>query len=251
VVVVCGARGGVGSTTIAVALAHELSGVTKGHVSLLDLHLQNGSTAVMMGGRPGQGLRIALEDPTRADALFLERTAFDVNERLRLVAAEEGFEITPELNEAGVARVLELLRQKSNYVVVDLPVPPPRPMMRVLAVARQVVIVLKPDVTGLRDAKALRRLVIAATGSDPVITVVNCSNEPGALSPALIREGLGTKPDATIPHLGKGMVQALNLGVPAVKRVPALRKYLAPILREVAGIRPQGGRSVFSRMFAR
>ena len=167
VVVVCGARGGVGSTTIAVALAHELSRVTKGHVSLLDLHLQNGSTAVMMGGRPGQGLRIALEDPTRADALFLERTAFDVNERLRLVAAEEGFEITPDLNEAGVARVLELLRQKSNYVVVDLPVPPPRPMVRVLAVARQVVIVLKPDVTGLRDAKALRRLVIAATGSDP------------------------------------------------------------------------------------
>ena len=59
VVVVCGARGGVGSTTIAVALAHELSRVTKGHVSLLDPHLQNGSTTVMMGGRPGQGLRIA------------------------------------------------------------------------------------------------------------------------------------------------------------------------------------------------
>jgi pilus assembly protein CpaE len=251
VVVVCGARGGVGSTTIAVALAHELSRVTKGHVSLLDLHLQNGSTAVMMGGRPGPGLRIALEDPTRADALFLERTAFDVNERLRLVAAEEGFEITPELNEAGVVRVLELLRQKSNYVVVDLPVPPPRPMVRVFAVARQVVVVLKPDVTGLRDAKAVRRLVIAATGSDRVITVVNRSNEPGALSPALIREGLGTKPDATIPDLGKGMVQALNLGVPAVKRVPALRKYLAPILREVAGIRPNGARSLFSRMFAR
>ena len=251
VVVVCGARGGVGSTTIAVALAHELSRITKGHVSLLDLHVQNGSTAVMMGGRPGQGLRIALEDPTRADALFLERTAFDVNERLRLVAAEEGFEITPELSEAGVGRVLELLRQKSNYVVVDLPIPPPRPMLRVLAVARQVVVVLKPDVTGLRDAKAVRRLVIAATGSDRVVTVVNRSNEPGALSLALIREGLGTKPDATIPDLGKGMVQALNLGVPAVKHVPALRKYLAAILLEVAGIRPKGVRGVFSRMFAR
>ena len=251
VVVVCGARGGVGSTTIAVALAHELSRITKGHVSLLDLHVQNGSTAVMMGGRPGQGLRIALEDPTRADALFLERTAFDVNERLRLVAAEEGFEITPELSEAGVGRVLELLRRKSNYVVVDLPIPPPRPMLRVLAVARQVVVVLKPDVTGLRDAKAVRRLVIAATGSDRVVTVVNRSNEPGALSLALIREGLGTKPDATIPDLGKGMVQALNLGVPAVKHVPALRKYLAAILLEVAGIRPKGVRGVFSRMFAR
>ena len=177
-VVVCGARGGVGSTTIAVALAHELSRVTKGHVSLLDLHLQNGSTAVMVGGRPGQGLRIALEDPTRADALFLERTAFDVNERLRLVAAEEGFEITPDVSEAGVARVLELLRQKSNYVVVDLPFPTPRPMVRVFAVARQVVVVLKPDVTGLRDARpAPPRHCRCRVRS--VITVVNRSNEPG------------------------------------------------------------------------
>jgi pilus assembly protein CpaE len=251
VVVVCGARGGVGGTTIAVSLALELSRVTKGHVALLDLHLQNGSTAVMLGGRPGQGLRIALEDPTRADALFLERTAFNVNERLRLVAAEEGFEITPELSETGVARVLELLRQKSNYVVVDLPIPPPRPMLRVLAVARQVVVVLRPDVTGLRDAKAVRRLVIAATGSDRVLTVVNRGNEPGALSSALIREGLGTTPDATIPDLGKGMLQAVNLGVPATKRVPALRKYLAPIVREVAGIRPHAARGMLSRMFAR
>ena len=250
-VVVCGARGGVGSTTIAVALALELSRVTKGHVSLLDLHLQNGSTAVMLGGRPGQGLRIALEDPTRADALFLERTAFNVNDRLRLVASEEGFEITPELSEMGVARVVELLRQKSNYVVVDLPIPPPRPMACVFAVARQVVVVLKPDVTGLRDAKAVRRLVIAATGSDRVVTVVNHSNQPGALSPALIREGLGMAPDVTIPDLGKGMVQASNLGVAAVKRMPTLRKHLAPIVREVAGIRSHRVRGILSRVFAR
>jgi pilus assembly protein CpaE len=251
VVVVCGARGGVGSSTIAVALALELSRLTKGHISLLDLHLQNGSTMVMVGGQPSQGLRIALEDPTRADALFLERTAFDVNERLRFVAAEEGFEITPELSEAGVARVLEVLRQKSNYVVVDLPIPPPRPMLRVLAVARQVVVVLKPDIIGLRDAKAVRRLVIAATGSDRVLTVVNCSNQPGALPRALIREGLGTNPDVVIPDLGKEMIQAVNLGVPAVKRVPALPKYLAPILREVAGMRPAGARAVLSRLRAR
>ena len=59
VIAVCGARGGVGATTIAVNLALELSSIAKGHVALLDLHLQNGSTTVMMGGRPGQGLRIA------------------------------------------------------------------------------------------------------------------------------------------------------------------------------------------------
>ena len=124
-------------------------------------------------------------------------------------------------------------------------------MLRVLTVARQVVVVLKPDVTGLRDAKAVRRLVIAATGSDRVVTVVNHGNQPGALSPALIREGLGMAPDVTIPDLGKGMAQASNLGVAAVKRIPALRKHLAPIVREVAGIRSHRVKGILSRVFAR
>ena len=89
VVAVCGARGGVGATTIAVSLALELSDVAKAHVALLDLHLQGGTAALMLSGRPGPGLRIALEDSERADSLFLERTAIAVDPRLRLIAAEE------------------------------------------------------------------------------------------------------------------------------------------------------------------
>ena len=53
VVAVCGARGGVGATTIAVSLALELSDVAKAHVALLDLHLQGGTAALMLSGRPG------------------------------------------------------------------------------------------------------------------------------------------------------------------------------------------------------
>jgi pilus assembly protein CpaE len=33
------------------------------------------------------------------------------------------------------------------------------------------------------------------------------------------------------------MLQALNIGVPARKRVPALRRHLAPLVREIAGVR--------------
>ena len=78
VVAVCGARGGVGATTIAVNTALELARLAKGHIALLDLHLQGGAAALMLSARPGPGLRIALEDPERADALFLERTAIAV-----------------------------------------------------------------------------------------------------------------------------------------------------------------------------
>src|SRR3954454_17508685 len=89
VISICGAQGGAGATTIAINLALQLAETTKAKVALLDLHLQGGETAVMLGVRPGPGLRIALENPMRADTLFLERAAIEVNERVCLIAADE------------------------------------------------------------------------------------------------------------------------------------------------------------------
>src|ERR1044072_3920108 len=87
VVAVCGAQGGSGATSITINLALQLAETTKAKVALLDLHLQDGEAAVMLGVQPGPGLRKALEDPMRADSLFLERAAIDVNDRVKLIAA--------------------------------------------------------------------------------------------------------------------------------------------------------------------
>ena len=97
VIAVCGARGGVGTTTIATNLALQLTAGTRGHVALLDLHLRQGTTALMLGVKPLGGLRTALEQPERADALFLDRVSVEINERMRLVAADESLDGTPRL----------------------------------------------------------------------------------------------------------------------------------------------------------
>ena len=101
--------------------------------------------------------------------------------------------------------------------------------------------------TGLRDARALRRLVTTVTGTDRVITVVNRNDAKGALPASLVKEGLGLAPEVTIPDLGVRMVQSINLGVPAVRRVPVLRRHLAPIVREVAGIRSTAKRGLVAK----
>ena len=89
VVAVCGASGGAGATTMAVSIALELAGEVKANVALLDLNLQHGAAALMLGARPGPGLRIALEEPDKADTLLLERTAIRIDQRMHLVAADE------------------------------------------------------------------------------------------------------------------------------------------------------------------
>jgi pilus assembly protein CpaE len=236
VVAVCGARGGVGATTVAVSLALELADIAKAHVALLDLHLQGGTAALMLSGRPGPGLRIALEDSERADSLFLERTAIAVEPRLRLIAAEEPLGAILQVSSGGVARVLDLLQRKFNYVVVDLPMPVPQEMNWAVVMARQVVVVMGPDVASLRDAQAIRQFVIGTTGSDRVVTVLNRNDAKGGLAASLIERGLGGKPDAVIPDLGRRMIEAVSLGVPALRRVPALGRHMAGLVREITGL---------------
>jgi RNA polymerase sigma factor (sigma-70 family) len=93
VVTVSSLRGGAGGTTVAVNLALHLAAVSRGHVALLDLNLHGGTSAMMLGLKPGTGLRTALEQPDRVDALLLERLATPVQDRVRLIAAEEPLEV--------------------------------------------------------------------------------------------------------------------------------------------------------------
>src|SRR3954467_3211061 len=248
VISICGAQGGAGATSIAINLALQLAETTKAKVALLDLHLQGGETAVMLGVRPGPGLRIALENPMRADTLFLERAAIEVNERVCLISADEKIDAQLDITEAGVRHVLGLLRQRFNYIVVDIPVPFPQSLHPVLTLSRQVLVLLEAEVTGLRNAHALRAAVTNIAGKDRVFTLLNRANRAGGLPRATIVKALGAQPDMVIPDLGKGMTQAVNLGIPALKHVRGLRRHLAPIVREIAGVSAQRN-GWFRRLF--
>ncbi len=85
-----------------------------------------------------------------------------------------------------------------------------------------------------------------------MITVLNRSDMPGGIERSLIEKAIGGKPDVIIPDLGRGMLEAINLGVPAVRRVPSLRRHLAPLVREIAGVKPgSGGRSWLRKILGR
>jgi pilus assembly protein CpaE len=252
VVAVCGASGGAGSTTIAVSTAIELARVAKGSVVLLDLNLQQGAAALMLGAHPGPGLRIALEDPAQADTLLLERTAIQIEPRMCLIAADESLESGISITEAGVTQLLSLVRRKFNFIVVDLPMPLRPELHQVLTLARQVVLVLEPDVASLRNARVIRQLATTMSGADRVVNVLNRANMKGGLPRPVVEKALGSPLSLVIPELGKRMPESMNVGIPAIRRVPALRKLLAPLIREIAGIDlARDRRSWLRRVFAR
>ena len=238
IVTVLGARGGVGTTTIAVSLATQLSEATRGHVALLDLHLQRGTTALVLGVKPGGGLRVALEEPERIDQLFLERVSIPVGDRFRLVAAEEPLQSTPAPVTAGVERVISLLRRKFNHVVVDVPVPTPAAMRVLLSEAAQRVVVMGPDIASLRDAVALRTMLDERAGPSRTLTVLNRNGAPGSLKLPLLQEGLGGKPDVIIPDL-LPLTRATMLGKSPLRVSSVFQKAIQTLTAEVSGVVPR------------
>jgi pilus assembly protein CpaE len=237
VVAVFGVRGGVGATTVAINLALQVAETSRSHVGILDLHLRAGTAATMLGARCSAGLRVALEHADRVDALFVDRASVKISDRVRLLAADEGPEADVAPTAEGVTRLLELLRTRCNIIVVDLRYPPGPMERQVLAIARQRVLVMRPDVMSVRDVGAAKKLIGRIPNTAPVITVLNRAGAPGALKTAMVTEGLGAAPDIVIPDLPRHLPRAANLGRPALMDSAALRRALAPLSQEVGGTR--------------
>lgn len=251
VVAVVGAHGGVGTTTVAVNLAVLLAEHTRGYVALVDLNLQTGAAAMMLGVKPSAGLRVALEQPDRVDALFLDRTAVAVADRLRLIAAEEPFEEAPHPTATGVARLMALLRRRFNWIVVDMPTAANAALLAVYPVAQTRILVLTPDIVAVRDTARLRTMLITLSGNDRALTVLNRCGIRGGLPVEMVEKGLGAKVDVRLPEADKAILAALNLGVPACTRSKPFRQALLALTREVSGARVAPKEGFLSRLFAR
>ena len=250
VIAVCGVRGGVGATTVAVNLAQAVAETTRGHVAILDLHLRGGHVAMMTGVKPASALRHALENPQVVDGLFLERVSTAAGERVRVFAADEPFDSDPRPTPEGVARVVDLLRQRFNIIIVDMPLPPTLADRQALAVARQTLLVFGPDMASLRDVERARKMVSALTGASRTMTVLNRANIPAGLKPNIIVEALGAKPDVSIPDMPRQISRATNLGRAALKDSAKLRRALAPLTQEISGVR-QRSAGFLSKVFKR
>lgn len=251
VVCVCGVRGGVGATTVAVNLAQHVADTTRSHVAILDLHLRGGHVAMMSGVKPASALRHALENPQVVDGLFLERVSVSSSERVRVFAADEPFDADPRPTPDGVAKVIELLRQRFNVIIVDMPIPPSLADRQALAVARQTLLVFAPDMASLRDVERAKKMASTLTGAGRTLLVLNRSNMAGALKPAIINEALSSRPDVVIPDMPKQISRAGNLGRAALNDSAALRRALAPLTQEVSGIRQRKTGGLFARLFSK
>ncbi|HTI82961.1 MAG TPA: AAA family ATPase [Acetobacteraceae bacterium] len=215
VVTVTGVRGGVGASTIAVNLAWHLGKRANRHTVLVDGDLYRGSCALMLNAKSGPGLRTALETPQRIDELFIERTAQPVTDRLHVLSAEEN--LTDQVNYAtgAAARLIETLRRRYNFVVIDAPYSGLELHRDLLMLGHQRILVLEPTLVGVRDALRLLGLPNGPLQVHRGLLVLNRLNRAGMLTRQQTEEALKMKVDVAIPDLPKFVEDAANFGEPA------------------------------------
>jgi len=237
VVSVTGVRGGVGASTLSANLAWHFGIEAARHTVLADADLHRGTCAMLLGARTGPGLRTALEMPARIDELFVERSAQPVRDRLHILAAEEKLSEQPAYAAGAAARLLEALRRRYNFVVLDLPftgLPMHREMM---LLAHHRILVMEPTLACVRDT--LRLLAVPNGPMQPrrAVVVLNRVGLPGTLTRKQVEEALKIKVDIAIPDAPKVVGNAATLGEPAITPRGPFRMAMLELAREIAVLR--------------
>src|SRR5690625_1438759 len=152
---VIGAKGGVGTSTIAQSLALKL-GLRHGADALLvDLDIAFGAGLLDNGFDRAQGLIEALRDPGRVDSEMLDRLTVRRATHLALLGAAADLNSGVQVEGPAIERVLDTARTHFRRIVLDVPHLWGPWVERLLMTADDVLIVSTPELASLANAALL------------------------------------------------------------------------------------------------
>ncbi|MEH3119502.1 MAG: AAA family ATPase [Methylorubrum populi] len=158
-VAVYGARGGVGSSTVAHNLAWTVAREQGTATVIADLDVAFGTASLNFNQDPPQGIAEAVFAPERLDANLLDRLLSKCADNLSLLSAPATLDRTVDLTEPAFDALTDLLRAAVPCIVLDVPHQWSAWTRRVLVGADEILIVAAPDLACLRNVKNLLALL--------------------------------------------------------------------------------------------
>jgi pilus assembly protein CpaE len=243
VIVVVGARGGVGASMVACNMAWILGHETNKKVGLVDLDPYYGNIAMALNLDVGRGLSEALEAPDRIDAELIERTMTKEHDNLRVLGAEESLQNEVPMDSMSIETLIEKLRESFQIVVVEAPRGQMPAVKAAMRMATHIIFTTDYSVAGMRDVIRLSGLANSVAAGTKQIVVVNQGIGGNSDVNAKDFEATtGLPVDAEIPADAKGVSLALNAGS-AISEVSG-RSPVAKALRKLCtALYPAGGKN--------
>ncbi len=254
---VIGARGGVGATTTAIAIAAMLGNRLKEEVLLIDFDLHYGSLMLALDLEAIDALREALDRPDRIDALFIQQVAQKKAEYLYAIGAEEaptgGFQARPR----AANDFLRSVHRRFRWIVADVPRGDPVIQRQVIEASTDIMLIADLSLPGVRDAMRLQQMVhdVAPAAKLHLATGGLVDARRSAVKVADVERSLKRKVDCQIPADIPAALAAVNFGKPLPEAAPnsgivkALRSFVAGL--DAAGDEGRGEAPKATSLLAR
>ncbi|HZG73660.1 MAG TPA: AAA family ATPase [Chondromyces sp.] len=214
-IAVCSARGGSGRTTLTVNLAVALSKKNI-PVSILDGDFQFGDVSLAMDLQPAYTIKDVVEQISRIDEHLLNNYLTVHESGVKVLPAPERPEHAELIKSESLLKIIDLMLQQSEYLVVDTGVGFQEQTIELLEKANQILVVTNLDMVALRNTKTLLQTLTVIGLRDRVQIVVNRSTMESVLQASQIPEMLDDEHLIYIPNNFQMASRALNLGIPFV-----------------------------------
>lgn len=235
-----GAKGGVGSSTIAHNIGWALAQRQNIDTIITDLDLAFGTAALNFNQDGSGGILDALGQPDRVDSTLIERLMTKLGSKLSLLNGPNSVDRDVTIEAHAVETILNVVRLSAPVVVVDVPNMWAPWIKYTLLNSDEIVITATPELPALRNAKNLIDLLKTSRPNDkPPRLVLNQIGVPKRPEIPVndFAKAVGLSPSAVIPHDPQVFGQAQGNGQMIFEVAPKSKsaEVLGELGRNLAG----------------
>lgn len=150
-----GAKGGVGSSTVAHNVGWSMARRFGADVVLADLDLPFGTASLDFNLDVNQGIAEAIQDSSRLDEVLLDRLLTKCDDHFSLLAAPATLDRPYDLDANAFETLLEIAQANVPFTILDIPHLWTSWARNALVAADEIVITAAPDLANLRNVKNL------------------------------------------------------------------------------------------------
>jgi pilus assembly protein CpaE len=210
-----GAKGGAGTTTLAVNSAIDIARLSKRPTLIVDLHQFTGEVSLFLGVRPRFTVIDAIDNLHRLDQEFLKELVVRHKSGLDILAGGDQIDRPGPHDAPAVEQLLQMLGRSYDFIVVDAgPVTGAVADVAVFA-ADTIYLVANPDIASVRNAHRIAdRFEQLGANKDRLRILLNRMSDQHQIGPKQIEATLGHSVYMMFPSDYSVVSAAMNSGVP-------------------------------------
>jgi pilus assembly protein CpaE len=235
---VAGAKGGVGTTTVALHLALAAAQGAPGRpVCVVDFDLQKGDFRTLLDTPYRRSVVDLVEVAGELSVRHLQETLYTHPLGMRVLLAPDEGERAEEVDAAVARSVLTAVKARHALTVVDLGATVSEASAVGAEIANKVLVVTTPDVLALRGVRRLRELwsrLQVRSDEEEVYVVLNRASRRREIQPDLARKVVGGRmAETTIPADFAAFEAPVNTGAPARMEEGKVRGAMESLVEEL------------------